>query len=107
MMRTIKAILMNCLLMAAVLPSYGQNDVLGSEIMPKDTTKQHRFTNRLIAPKGGWQCGLSVMYADFNSADSDYMLMLQGLNARASMLKISPEAAYTFKPNHAVGVKFN
>jgi hypothetical protein len=107
MMRTITAIFMTCLLMAAAVPAHGQTDVLGSEIMPKDTTKQHRFTNRLIAPKGGWQCGLSVMYADFNSADSDYMLMLQGLNARASMLKISPEAAYTFKPNHAVGVKFN
>ena len=105
---------MACLVMAAAVPAHGQtsaqgNDtiVLGSEIMPKDTTKQKRFTNRLIAPKGGWQCGLSIMYADFNSADSDYMLMLQGLNAKASMLKIAPEAAYTFKNNHAVGVKFN
>ena len=98
---------MACLMMAASVPSHAQDVVLGSEIMPKDTTKQSRFTNRLIAPKGGWQCGLSIMYADFNSSDSDYMLMLQGLNARASMLKIAPEAAYTFRDNHAVGVKFN
>ena len=98
---------MACLMMAASVQSHGQTVALGSEIMPKDTTKQARFTNRLIAPKGQWQCGISIMYADFNSADSDYMLMLQGLNARASMLKIAPEAAYTFKDNHAVGVKFN
>lgn len=107
MIRTIATIFMACLMMVASVQSHGQTVALGSEIMPKDTTKQARFTNRLIAPKGQWQCGISIMYADFNSADSDYMLMLQGLNARASMLKIAPEAAYTFKDNHAVGVKFN
>ena len=105
---------MVCLIVMAAIPAAGQTFgrksekiVLGSDIAPKDSTKQRRLTNRLIAPKGGWQCGLSVMYADFNSANSDYMLLLQGLSARASMLKIAPEAAYTFKDNHAVGVKFN
>lgn len=114
MMRTIARIFMVCLLVTAAVPvsaqfSSRQGDaiVLGSELPRKDTVSQRRLTNRLIAPKGGWQCGLSVMYADFNSANSDYMLLLQGLSARASMLKIAPEAAYTFKNNHAVGVKFN
>lgn len=113
MMRTILRIFMVCILVMSAVPALGQTDggeetiVLGAEITPKDPAKQKRFTNRLIAPKGEWQCGMSVMYADFNSANSDYMLMLQGLNLRASMLKITPEAAYTFKNNHAVGVKFN
>lgn len=79
---------------------------LGEEMMPKDTTKHRRFKNRLIAPKGEWQCGLSVMYVDFSSEDSDYMLMLQGVNAKASMFRLAPEAAYTFANNHAVGVRF-
>lgn len=114
MMRTITRILMVCLMVMVAIPAAGQTSgkdteriVLGSDIVPKDTAKQNRLVNRLIAPKGGWQCGLSVMYADFNSANSDYMLLLQGLGARASMLKLAPEAAYTFKNNHAVGVKFN
>ena len=113
MMRTILRIFMACILVMSAVPALGQTDggeetiVLGAEITPKDPAKQKRFTNRLIAPKGEWQCGMSVMYADFNSANSDYMLMLQGLDLRASMLKITPEAAYTFKNNHAVGVKFN
>ena len=113
MMRTIVRIFMACILVMSAVPAFGQTEggkeviVLGTEITPKDPAKQKRFTNRLIAPKGEWQCGMSVMYADFNSANSDYMLMLQGLNLRASMLKITPEAAYSFKDNHAVGVKFN
>ena len=93
MIRTISRIMAVCLLVAAAVPALGQTSgrksetiVLGREITPKDTTKQRRFTNRLIAPKGEWQCGLS---------------------AKASMLRISPEAAYTFKDNHAVGVRFN
>lgn len=112
MMRTIARTLMLGLMLMAALPALGQTDgrqekiVLGSEIAPKDTAAHRRFINRLIAPKGGWQCGLSVMYADFNSDNSDYMLMLQGLSANASLLRIAPEAAYTFKDNHSVGARF-
>ena len=80
--------------------------VLGEEIQPKDTTKSRRLKNHLIAPKGEWQCGIAVMYVDFSTADSDYMMLLQGLNANASMLRLAPEAAYTFAKNHAVGVRF-
>ena len=79
---------------------------LGKEIMPKDTTREARFKNRLIAPKGGWQCGLSVMYADFSSDNTDYMLLLQGVNAKASMLRLAPEAAYTYADNRAIGARF-
>ena len=68
MMRTFIRIFAVSLLVMAAVPSFGQsgNDgksgvVLGSEIMPKDTTKARRFTNHLIAPKGGWQCGLTVV----------------------------------------------
>ena len=98
------------LLMAAA-PLFAQTTkadivVLGGEIAPKDSTKQKRLKNHLIAPKGEWQCGLAVMYADFLSDNLDYMLAVQGLGAEASVLRLSPEAAYTFKDNHAVGAKF-
>lgn len=89
-------------------PGSGDGDriVLGKELTPKDTTEIRRFRNHLIAPKGEWQCGLSVMYADFSSANSEYMLLLQGLDANASMLRLSPAAAYTFADNHSIGARF-
>lgn len=102
-----------CLMFIATAPVFGQAEdtgkgtvVLGGEIAPKDSTKQHRFKNHLIAPKGGWQCGISVMYADFSSGNSEYMMLLQGIDANASMLRLAPQAAYTFMDNHAVGVMF-
>ena len=115
MMRTIERIIALCLLVIAVIPSSAQSSdrkaeealVLGSEITPEDTSGTRRFTNRLIVPKGDWQCGLTIMYADYNSDDADYMLMLQGLDARASMFMIAPEASYAFRHNHSIGVRFS
>jgi hypothetical protein len=110
-MRTIKILAALCL-MTACVTAFAQDDkahetiVLGGEIAPKDSTKTRRFKNHLIAPKGEWQCGLSVMYADFSSNNSDYMLLLQGLGANASMLRLAPQGAYTFADNHAVGARF-
>ena len=112
-MISIKRIILSLCLLAAVTASASAQSetgngaiVLGREIMPKDTAKVKRFKNHLIAPKGGWQCGISVMYADFSSDNSDYMLMLQGLSANASMLRLAPEAAYSYSDNRAVGAKF-
>lgn len=110
-MRTIKILAALCL-MTACVTAFAQDDkvretiVLGGEIAPKDTSKVRRFKNHLIAPKGEWQCGLSVMYADFSSNNSDYMLLLQGVGANASMLRLAPQGAYTFADNHAVGARF-
>ena len=84
----------------------GANIRLGSEMLPSDTTKSFRLKNHLIAPRGEWQCGLSVMYADISSSDSDIMMLLQGLNAQASILRLAPEAAYTYAENKAVGARF-
>lgn len=113
MMKTVTRLMIAAFILMTAIPALGQssgrnNDtiVLGAEIDPRDSSKQSRFTNRLISPKGDWQCGLAVMYADFNSSNADYMLILQGLNARASFLRIAPEASYTFKDNQAIGARF-
>ncbi len=105
-------IAMICLMMAC-LTAYAQDGdkeqgtiVLGEEIVPKDTTRSRRFKNHLIAPKGEWQCGVSIMYADFSSNNSEFMLVMQNLNASASLLRLAPEGLYTYKNNRAVGARF-
>ena len=101
MMRTLRQLSAALAFIFAAATAYAQDTeaggtiVLGKEIAPKDTTVQKRFKNHLIAPKGEWQCGISVMYADFSSADTEYMLLLNGVGADASMLRLAPEAAYT------------
>lgn len=93
------------------IPSFGRTKgkedvvVLGKELT-KDTTSTAHFKNYLIAPKGEWQCGISVIYADFASSNSDYMMLLQGIDAQASMLRLAPQAAYTYSENKSIGVRF-
>ena len=41
--------------------------VLGKEIMPKDTTRQTRFKNHLIVPKGGWQLSIRNLWRSRDS----------------------------------------
>ena len=108
-----KRFIIFCLLLAVVDFAYavspqdnGATNKIGQVITPKDTTANRRLQSRLIAPKGGWQCGLSVMYADISTSNSDYMMLLQGIDASASMLRLSMEGAYTYMPNHAVGARF-
>lgn len=112
-MEIIRKTVLLCLLAAFSLSAAAQSDEsgsrtikLGAEIVPKDTTKVKRLKNYLIAPKGEWQCGISVMYASFSSDNSEFMLLAQNMSADASMLRLSPEAAYTFAKNHAVGARF-
>ena len=113
MMRVKRIITAVCLAFMAAVTSFGQTEraegkslPLGSELLPKDTTKTNRFKNHLISPKGDWQCGIAVMYADFSSADSEFMMLLQGVTANASFLRLAPQAMYTYANNHAIGVKF-
>ena len=113
MMKAKRILIAACLAVMASASAFGQAErtgkttvVLGEELTPKDTAKVRRFKNHLIAPKGEWQCGITVMYADFSSANSEYMMLLQGLDASASMLRLAPQAAYTFRNNHAIGARF-
>lgn len=114
MMKTILRLLAVCLLTLAAVPASAQSSdgksetlSLGDELVRRNPEKRRRITRRLIIPKGDWQTGLSVMYSDFNAANSDYMLLLEGMDAKASMFKISPEASIAVANNHALGVRFN
>ena len=108
-----KRLIIFCLLLTAFSSAYAGSlqstqpaDTIGGILSPKDTTVQKRFQPRLIAPKGGWQCGLSVMYADISTSNSDFMMLLQGIDLGASLFRLSMEGAYTYLPNHAVGARF-
>ena len=108
-----KRLIILCLMLVAFNSAYAYTfaDVenvtaIGQVVPSKDTTSQKRFQPRLIAPKGGWQCGLSVMYADISTSNSDFMMLLQGVDLGASLFRLSMEGAYTYLPNHAVGARF-
>lgn len=81
---------------------------LGEEI-PRDTVgkKHHRgLKQHLIIPKGEWQIGAQISHVSLSSSNSEFMLLINGLDANASMTKIAPFFAYSYHNNRSIGVRF-
>lgn len=80
--------------------------VMGQEIT-KDSTKMGRqLKSYVIIPKKEWQVGVQVAYADISSNNSEYMLLLDGINANGSIFRITPIVSFAVKDNQALGLRF-
>ena len=56
--------------------------------------------------KGEVMMGLTASYATLSSEDSDFLLILEHINAEGSVATIKPYVGYVYKDNRAVGVRF-
>lgn len=83
---------------------------LGSELPHKSdstsTRKRRGLTQHLIIPKGEWQVGAQISHVSMSSSNSEYALLINGLDANGSLTKIAPFVSYAFKHNQAVGLRF-
>lgn len=66
---------------------------------------EERGEVRVFMPKGDLSAGVQFFYIDLGSSDSEFMLLLQHLDAQGSMMSFSPYFDYTYKDNRAVGVR--
>lgn len=85
-----------------------QQVVLGAEI-PQDTVgkKHHRgLKQHLIIPKGEWQIGAQLSHVSLSSNNSEFMLLLNGIDANGSITKIAPFFAYSYHNNRSIGMRF-
>ncbi len=60
----------------------------------------------LFIPKGGWFAGAQVSYSYFSSSDSEYLLLLNGLDASGSVTRVTPFVGYFYHRNQCLGVQF-
>lgn len=60
----------------------------------------------LFIPKGGWIAGAQLSYAYFSSSDSEYLLLVNGLNASGSVTRVTPFIGYFYHRNQCLGVQF-
>ena len=82
---------------------------LGGEIRHRgDTLQQKRrrgLQQHLIIPKGEWQVGAQISHVSFSSNNSEYLLIVQNLDANGSITKVAPYVAYSYHDNRSIGVK--
>ncbi|MBR5136143.1 MAG: hypothetical protein IKU92_03760 [Rikenellaceae bacterium] len=60
----------------------------------------------LFIPKGQMLAGATLSYAHLNSDDSQFLLMINGLQAECSMTRISPFFGVSFANNQVLGARF-
>lgn len=80
---------------------------MGAEIR-KDSLKKKRtrtLSEHLIIPKGEWQVGAQISHVSLSSNNSEYMLLLNNLDANGSITKVAPFVAYSYHDNRSVGLK--
>ncbi|MFI3268884.1 MAG: OmpA family protein [Rikenellaceae bacterium] len=58
------------------------------------------------AYKGEFVMGAAVSYGEVDSENSELMLVLDGIDANASLLSIKPFVGYFYKDNRCVGLRF-
>ena len=80
---------------------------LSLEAAGKDSLSvaERRGPDKLFMPKGDFSAGAQFFYADLSSTDSEYLMLLQHLDADGSMMTIAPYFDYTYKDNRSVGLR--
>lgn len=80
---------------------------LGTEIVKNDSLRKHNrgLSQYLIIPKGEWQLGMQVSHVSLSSNNSEYMLLLNNIDANGAITKIAPFIAYSYKNNRSIGLR--
>ncbi len=82
---------------------------LGAEIVKTDSLgkkKTRGLSQHLIIPKGEWQLGAQISHISMSSDNSEYMLLLNNINANGSITKVAPFVAYSYHDNRSIGLRF-
>ena len=74
-----------------------------------DTTAVHQrrsFKTHTVVYKGEKMAGLGVVYANLNSSNTEYLLMVNNLDASGALLRVAPQFACAYADNAAIGARF-
>ena len=78
---------------------------LGAEDKGGDSPDIQRGPDRLFMPKGDFSAGVQFSYVDLFSNDSEYLMLLQHLDASGTMMTVAPYLDYTYRNNRTVGLR--
>lgn len=100
-------------LMMCCSPAYAQkkqreSQKMGGILVGKDSSAHagRLLDNRLFIPRGSVGLGLQFSYFDLSSTDSEWLLLLQGMNARLSHFSAAPALSYCIADNKVIGARF-
>lgn len=69
--------------------------------------KEKRFKTYTALEKGEWIAGLSALYSGINSNNSQFLLIVEDMDADGNLLRLSPAVSYAYKDNASIGLRFS
>ncbi len=79
--------------------------LLARRSLKEAPTEEKRGPDRLFMPKGDFSGGAQFFYVDLSSNDSEYLMLLEHLDANGTIMTFSPYLDYSYKNNRSVGVR--
>ncbi len=75
---------------------------------PAGGTSRHTraFEKHTVVYKGETMGGLSAVYANLNSTNTEYLLLINNLDATGALFRIAPQMSYAYKDNASIGARF-
>lgn len=81
-------------------------EAASADSMVHDSLHKRRLASYTIIPKGDWQIGMAASYMNISTDNSDYLLILDGTSANASILDISLQGGFAYMNNQSAGLRF-
>jgi len=81
---------------------------LGGTLSERDSVskaKGRSLDNRLFMPKRDLGLGVQFSYFDISAMDSEFMMLLQNMNANGKYFSVAPFVTYSYKDNRSVGLR--
>lgn len=91
--------------MAAVLLLAAAPWAIGSEAGNAAKKEKKSFQVHTALEKGEKTVGLGVLFANFNSDNSEFLLLANNLGAKGNVFRIAPNFSVAYKDNASVGLR--
>ncbi len=83
-----------------------QNKLPEKHFLPTRRRIDREINKIKFAYKGELMMGLTASYGTLSSDDTDYMIILDNINASGTVATVKPFAGYFYRDNNCIGVRF-
>lgn len=105
-MKRIQYILSSLLALTVLSGNIHASEGASAHSPATDSIHRRRLTSYTIIPRGDWQIGMAASYMNISTDNSDYLLILDGTSANASIINISLQGGYSYIDNQSAGMRF-
>lgn len=92
--------------MSRLITDSGENHLPEKHFLPTRRRIDREINKIKFAYKGEVMMGLTASYGTLSSDDTDFMIVLENINASGTVATVKPFVGYFYRDNNCIGVRF-